>query len=281
MGEARKTSLKEAMTWLADTFRMFMGSTEKMTLSDMAANVGQVYNVGREAGVIEGESSGWVRGLTEGIELGKEEGKQAEKKAFWDDWQWDGTRTDYFNACRYWKFSSFRPGHDLYPTNASNMFAFSEMPFSLIEELEQAGKVLDTSNATDIAGIFWSADFTETPEVKAVKCKNINNVYYNCYSMKKATLTIEADVTSAVGTFSGCNALEDFTLNGTLPISLDLSPCIKMSRNGFYSVFNAMSTTVTGQTLTVSQRAVNAAFTEEEWNTLTATRPNWSIVYKT
>ena len=286
MGEARKTSLKETMTWLADTFRMFMGSTEKMTLSDMAANVGQVYNVGREAGVIEGESSGWARGLTEGIELGKEEGKQAEYDRFWDTLQDNGNRTDYKMAFSFggWTAENFDPKYGFTPSDAYYMFRNSSIRASLIDILAKRNLSFDTSNCTNLGYAFYTSVFTELPIIDMTQCEGTtaNYIFADNQYLKKVSIKVAPNTfTAYTGWFRSNSALEDLEIIGTLDNSLDLGTCPKLNRNSFGSVFNAMSTTVTGQTLTVSRTAVNAAFTEEEWSNLTATKPNWTYVYRT
>lgn len=264
---------------IADAIRSYDGDeTLKLRPEDMADMVIFIKDVSFMDGERKGSEAGYELGYGFGKSDGIEQGKQAEYDRFWDGYQRNGTRTDYFNAFRYWQFTSFRPKYSIRTTNASNMFAFSDMPFSLIEELEQAGVEMDTSAATDIAGVFWGANFTETPEIKAVKCKNINNVYYGCTKLKKTTLTIEADVTQANATFGSCAELEDLTINGTIPCDIDFASCIKLTNASVQSIIDALADLTGATAKTIKFHAtVGAKLTDAQKATITA--KNWTLVY--
>lgn len=268
-----------------------MSIAEKLTT--IAENQQRVYDAGSYVGYENGRTDGYGIGRADGYEegyaqgsaeadhnyyVGYNDGKQAEYDRFWDGYQRNGTRTDYFNAFRYWQSASFRPKYSIRPTNASNMFAYADMPFSLIDAIEQAGIVFDTSAATDISGVFWGANFTETPDIKAVKCKNINNVYYGCTKLKKATLTIDADITQANATFGSCAELEDLTINGTIPCDIDFASCIKLTNASVQSIIDALADLTGATAKTIKFYAtVGANLTDAQKATITA--KNWQLVY--
>ena len=268
--------IKFGIDAIEGALRDLLQTNDKMKLEDMPRKVYDVYG--------KGSNDGYNGGLAEGIE----EGKQAEHNAFWDTFLDNGNRTEFNYAFvgSGWTVGTFKPNHNVTPTTATRMFQqFSSgtLGVSLSNLFEQAGVELDTSNCTRHDYMFYGSWVTETPNIDLTQSTNANNLYYDCVRMIKAEITIpeSCPLTAYSGWVSGCKALEDLIVNGVLKYSLDLGSCTKLNRNSFGSVFTAMSTTVTGQTLTVSRIAVNAAFTEEEWSNLTATRPNWSIVYKT
>jgi hypothetical protein len=51
----------------------------------------------------------------------------------------------------------------------------------------------------------------------------------------------------------------------------------KLSKASIESIINALSSTTSGLTVTISKTAKEAVFTTEEWATLIATKPNWTI----
>jgi hypothetical protein len=81
--------------------------------------------------------------------------------------------------------------------------------------------------------------------------------------------------------FSRCTSLRDLTFTGTINVSgINLYWCKLLTKDSIVSLVNALSSTATGQSVTVSQTAVNNAFTTDEWNALKATKSNWTIELK-
>lgn len=217
-----------------------------------------------------------------------EAGKQAEYDRFWDVVQQNGNRVDYRYAFGGdgWTKETFKPKYDLKPTGCNCMFAgFSTQGgsgVSITECLEQAGVILDTSNSTNCQQMFYACRAIEIPNINLGKATNASNLCYDALRLKKIEITVPESCPLTVynNWFGGCKELEDLTVNGVLKYSLDLGSCTKLNRNSFGNVFNAMSTTVTGQTLTVSEAAVNATHTPDEWALLTSMWPNWTYVLK-
>lgn len=286
MGEARKTSLKEAMTWLADTFRMFMGSTEKMTLFDMAANVGQVYNVGREAGVIEGESSGWVRGLTEGIELGKEEGKQAEYDRFWDIVQKNGNETDYYYrfAGYAWTPETFRPKYDIRGTRFTGTFYLaSYINASLIDILNDCGVVLDTSQGTSLSNMFYYCVYmTEIPHIdmSSVSANTVGGLFLSCSRLtkiEKITYT-ENPYCYSGQAFNGCKALTDIEFAGVIAGDMNFEWSPLLSEATLQSLVSHLKDLTGAAKKTLKFHAdIEAKLTAEQKATISAL--NWTLAF--
>ena len=81
--------------------------------------------------------------------------------------------------------------------------------------------------------------------------------------------------------FFECPAIEDVEfVPNTIKISIAFDVyglCTKLTKASLTSIINGLSPDVTGQTVTISQTAVNNAFTTEEWDALVATKTNWTI----
>jgi hypothetical protein len=196
-------------------------------------------------------------GKTEGIA----EGKQAEYDAFWDGMQKNGNRTEYANAFNNvgWTDITFKPKYDFVCVgNIYAMFAYSQFT--------ELTKTLDISKAT-----------------------NTGSLFYYCIYLKTVHRIVIAETTDLqTTTFAHCLALENITFEGTIcqnNFNVQWSP--KLSKSSITSIINALSTTTSGLTVTLSKTAVNNAFatadgvadgsTSAEWLALVGTRSNWTI----
>ena len=91
--------------------------------------------------------------------------------------------------------------------------------------------------------------------------------------------------------FAGASALEEITITGTIGQNgFSISPCVKLSKDSIKSVINALSTTTSGLTVTLSKTAVNNAFGIDvddtttwaegtEYYELRHSKDNWTISY--
>ena len=88
-------------------------------------------------------------------------------------------------------------------------------------------------------------------------------------------------------TFDNCAELINIVMEGTIASSVSFPHSNKLSKNSIVSILNTLSSTVTGQTLTLNSEAVNTAFetsfgvadgsSSEEWTSLVASKTNWTI----
>ena len=80
--------------------------------------------------------------------------------------------------------------------------------------------------------------------------------------------------------FGWCIALETIAFDGTIGKSIDFQYSTKLTKASILNIFSVLSSTVAGQTLTLSKTAVTNAFgstTATEWTNLVATKTNWTI----
>lgn len=193
---------------------------------------------------------------------GVEDGKIAERKAFWGGFQNNGNPTSYSYAFRTarWTDSIYNPEHDI---------------------------VL--SNAGDLGNAFNGSVITDTKKpIIFLSGGNASNAFYNATAMKTIRpITVVEGVVFGDTCFYRCVSLENISFNGTLDSSINLQWSTKLNRNSIMSVINALSTTTSGLTVTLSKTAVNKAFettegandgsTSAEWLALVGTKSNWTI----
>ena len=290
-------SVAEKLTAIADKIRLYTANTEKLTLDDMANGVEDVHGIGLAEGEAYGREIGEVTGI--------EQGKQDAYDEFWDDFQENGNRK-YYIACfgTGWSTNTFKPKYPIKPENAGYMFFnnmgqhlaipdFVEFADNLAAE---QGKTPETHpDMFDEEGHYKLLDFSECtyalyalPALKSPhfgtldfsKCRTVDSLFYghglSTYGVQRIDKFISADITVFGNAFSQATYLTDITMSGVVAKSINFGNC-PLNKASIESVVSVLSDTVTGQTATFKKTAKEAAFTEQEWNTLIAAKPNWTI----
>lgn len=218
-------------------------------------------------------------------------GKQAEYDEFWDSYL--NIKESYvawfYRFAGYgWNEYTFKPPCDIVVTGAATgMFMMSGIR-DLKALCDKVGVVIDFSKATSFTQIFSDSYIDH---VGIIDTRVANKLDYILYSATKM-VTVDKIILKSDGSqtfkngFNNCTELKNITIEGKIAYSIDFkySP---LSKDSILSVFNALSDAITGQTLTLKLSAVNTAFetsagaadgsTSEEWATLIATKPNWTI----
>ena len=196
-------------------------------------------------------------------------GKQAQYDEFWDEFQGNGTRGVYLYAFSMatqlygWNDTIYNPK---YPIIADAGYGVQEC-------------FRGNTGITD----------TKVPIIDRVG--NIYSIFNGCNNLKRVeSLTLEVPVTKANHAFFNCIELEEINVicnGGSFAADLSLQYSTKLSRASVTSIINALSTTTTGLTVTLSKTAVNKAFettagagdgsTSAEWQSLIAPKSNWTI----
>jgi hypothetical protein len=212
-----------------------------------------------------------------------EAGKKAEYDAFWDSFQQNGERTMYTAAGVFsgyaFDFGNFYPKYDICPIgNASQLFYSWGSSGSLKKRLEECGVVLDTSQATNLTNAFAYTHITEIP---TIDCRQLGGsstgVFLNAWGRLK---TIEKLIVNENVTFTNWfnnSLLESIRFEGVIGQDLSLGDSKALSKASIESIIGCLSDTATGKTLTLSKTAVENTFTDTEWGSLVATKPNWTI----
>lgn len=230
--------------------------------------------------------AGKGKGYTEGYARGFDEGKKTEYDAFWDEFQLNGTRTNYSYAFAGsgWHGETFKPKYKIVlPSEGYNVqgvfFRFGDESKPTIDYRTIADKI-DTTQITSAQNLFNSAKFNYI-DVDLSNC----NTLYMCFRAewhRTYTTHIEVKVSEKCTDFSYAFDyqwdLTDLTFKdgSVIVASIVLSDC-PLSRESIENIVTTLSTTSSGKTLTLNADAVHNAFTDAEWSALKATRPNWSF----
>ena len=143
--------------------------------------------------------------------------------------------------------------------------------------LERNHVSINTSGATDLSYAF-SCNSAYLPEISAVSATNLTTLFgYNrsLVSVKKLILKSDGSQTFP-SAFYNCTSLTNIEIEGVIGNNIDFKAC-PLNKASFESVINALSGTATDKTVTFNKTAKEAAFTTDEWSTLTATKSNWTF----
>jgi hypothetical protein len=207
---------------------------------------------------IEKAIGGGGNGYAEGFEAGK----KAENDAFWDGAQKNGTEPVYYGYlfCNRDVWTQERIEKVKYKHFIAQYFAVVFNGNTSITDLSMFTMESYKYDDGGHAKFSLSACFSGCSNL--VKCMPLNFDF----------------VSGAPNAFNGCAALEELPISGTIKVGdLNLKDSPKLSKASITSIINALSTTTSGLTVTLSKTAKEAAFTDAEWETLKNTRSNWNI----
>ena len=139
--------------------------------------------------------------------------------------------------------------------NASDTYAYRRSVFGYCRNL----KVFPDVNMRAIGGIEeWFA-----------YCNDLHTI---------ELLRVKAETVYNANTFIRCDELVNLTIDGVIgQEGFNVKDSKKLSKASITSIISALSTETTGLTVTISKTAKEAAFTDDEWSVLEATKPNWTI----
>jgi hypothetical protein len=255
------------------------------------------YGNGYIAGEADGKADGYANGYTEGNQAGYIEGKQAEYDAFWDAFQQNGERRNYYMVFRsngaVWTPANFKPKYDIIcegdATQCFNGWEIAGNEIDLSAVLKRQGITLDTSKATNLRE-FFAYGYNFIGELPAISCASAgaNTAYlFRGVQVTKIEKVIVTEQTEYTEWFTYCNNLAEIRFEGAISNDINFGYSGLMSKASIQDIMQHLSEITAGKTVTISMNAVNADFetsagahngsTSEEWLALVNTRPNWTI----
>lgn len=254
------------------------------------------YKVGLDAGIVEGYENGQnavyaeIAPLNTELETtlnGGDTGYKSYYHEFWDTFQNYGNKRNYINTFSNnsgsWEYITFKPKYDIICEGDARQcfYAWENLKESVNigAILKEQGVTIDTSRATNLTGFFGYGS-SLIGELPVISCENAGANTVSLFRGTKVTKiekVIVTELTDYTSMFIYCSLLEDIAFEGTIANSIAFSHSIKLSKASIENIINHLSNTTSGLTVTLSQTAVNNAFTTEEWEALIATKPNWTI----
>jgi hypothetical protein len=226
-------------------------------------------------------------GYDGGYSAGEEAGRKSEYNEFWDGFQNNGKRTDYRHTFANNSFVHINPKYVVKSDNSDSMMVNS----SNIETVNW--EKFDLSNTSSLYNAFGFCRKLKEVNTDLGLSKSGANTAFNSIFRQCGDLTTVKKITaipSAVwkDSFELCNNLTSIIFDGEIGSNgLDLHWSTKLDRDSIVSIINALSTTTSGRTVTLSEAAVNNAFetskgvadgsSSTEWLALAGTKTNWTI----
>ena len=187
---------------------------------------------------------------------GFEDGKKAEYDAFWDAFQQNGERSNYYMAFPYWEDACYNPKYSI---GTASKGAITNMMFD-------------------------SAKITDTKVDIFVRGSAVGSMFRACTELVTVKRLVLAETITNYGNFAtNCTSLRNLNVEGVINGNIDLhwSP---LEKESVESVVAALSDTATGLTITLNNTQMYAIQNQQtdagnyNWfEKLEATKPNWTF----
>ena len=142
--------------------------------------------------------------------------------AFWDNFQQNGERTDYYRAFgSYWADDSFAPKYDMIFIIGNEAFRDCGS-IDIVQRLKENNVFFDTSNATNLNHCFYNSNVTTVPTVSLAKVGSAFFLFYGCrylHTIEKFIVHSNFTINNA---FGGCVALKNIAIEGEIGTSFDI-----------------------------------------------------------
>lgn len=254
------------------------------------------YDKGYNDGYDKGYQTGYGESYDKGFDKGFIDGKQAEYDRFWDSYQENGNRRDYDYgfAGRGWCFGALYPKYPIkFGGSASYTFATlggtaNATYLSGVLDFVEMGIELDFSDTINAIYTFqYARAIKRLGVLDFTNCENMNRTFYAC-NVETIDEFKVSEKTQYNHTFDYAGKLTSLTVSGTIANNgFSLTSAKNLNHDSLISIINALSTTTNNLSVALSLTAVNKAFeTSEgandgsnsaEWQTLVATKTNWTI----
>lgn len=221
-----------------------------------------------------------------------EAGQKSEYDRFWDEFQQNGNRINYQYgfAGDGWKPENFKPKYPITitGTRATNMFQSCNINGSEQIDMTDFCSKADFSGCTNATGLFGNARLKNIT-VDLSNATTISNAFLQGNGGGNTNIRIKISdkcktVTAFSSSYEGQFPCEVFIfMEGSVIASsgMNMKAFTHLNKESLTSIINALSSTTSGLSVTLSKTAVNNAFeggeTGTEWNTLTGTKTNWTI----
>jgi hypothetical protein len=241
-----------------------------------------------------------LKTIAENVQKVYEAGKQAQYDDFWDGFQENGNRVNYQYGFATWGDQAFYPKYDIVlGTGYNGAYAFFDNRCAdLAKRLEDCNVILDTSKCGDIYQMFAFYRGTRIPRIDCSSSMNYDRgaqyLFSNADNLETVDALVLQENTKLDYIFNNCTTLKSITIEGTIGQNLDMKTCTVLDKTSIISIINALSSTTSGKTVTLSLHAVDKAFEyypagyeselppmngsdSAEWKEWIGTKTNWTI----
>lgn len=227
------------------------------------------YQTGYDQGAEDGRLAGYEEGKTVGEEIGYEkghttgvaDGRAAEKSEWWDEYQINGTRTNYAGAFMGtgWNETTLKPKYSIKANTSYMMFAHCGYKGDLDDIFKNRGLTLEfgTSSATQ-GYIFYNTSITALGTIDISMFTSASYLTSIFNSVNITTIRNLIPPQEAMAATCWNSGLVNLGIGGAITKSFNLSRCGKLTAASVQSVIDNLAdlTGQTSQTITFHKNIV-------------------------
>ncbi len=188
-------------------------------------------------------------------------GRDYEQQEFWNVFQQNGARQNYEHgfAGKGWYNENLKPKYDITPSYASNMFLNTEYK----GDLRDLPVKLDFSKSSSMSNLLgYAYGITGIGVVDTRMTANPLAIFTYARALQTVEkLILKSDGSQSLNNaFTQCYELRDIVIEGTIGQTVDFQHSTKLSKASITSIINALSSSVSGKSVSLSKDAVIEAF---------------------
>lgn len=264
---------QDKFTEIADAIRDKLKTEEKIKPNDFASKINEVYEKGKAEGG-DGNTEQIFDELASAIQSG-------------------GARTDFAQTFKNSTINDERI-REIFARWNSTIKTSSYM-FQDAKNLQEGlyTDTLDFSQSSSLLSAFQGTNIVKVKKIDARKTvlgwNGMANTFYDCKNLESIDEFYPSINTKFSGTFSGCPKLKKVIFMSEIAVdglTFEYSPLL--NRNSIEKIFENLSTSTSGLTVTISEKAVKREFetsegandgdTSADWKNVRDSRMNWKIV---
>jgi hypothetical protein len=185
----------------------------------------------------------------------------------------------------FWGFDNFYPTQDIIVEGAASYLfynwdtAHGGYKYSLKKRLEECGVRLDISKAANLQLAFaYCVSITEIPTIDCTGLTTTSSgLFRECYTGLESIEKIIVKETQEFPSWFTYTSLKEVRFEGVIGEDIKFDYGNRLSRESIINIVEHLSETALGKTLTLTEGAVNNAFTDAEWAALIADKTNWTF----
>lgn len=215
-------------------------------------------------------------------------GKKTEYNAFWDNYQENGNRKNYFCAFSGvgWTPETFKPKHPIKPDSAYMIFGQSCKAFVNQSDLSE-DVVIDFSETSNMQYMFYTNTIIETLGViNASKATNITGMFGQATALREIEqiiFTADTGKYQNSNPFQNCSKLKHVIFSGVVACNgINLQWSTNLDIESLRSLLNCLiKTNANGKTITLASNHESLIENDTEAKTQleAAKSAGWTIVY--